>query len=96
GLLGAADDLRPEYVALAVSARLIGGLTCRGLRSPAPEVYVASFGDEQHGTQLVWSEGERHALEVAQGCEVYDILGRRLAAEGSLSVAHSPVYLVQR
>lgn len=86
-----------EYDAATLARRATGGFEgCRGLRSPAPEVYVASFGDEQHGTQLVWSEGERHALEVAQGCEVYDILGRRLAAEGSLSVAHSPVYLVQR
>lgn len=94
GLLADNAEPRPECLAFAVSSRLTGGLSCRGIRSPAPDVYVAEFAANDRVSQVAWTEGLPADLPVPPGVRAFDVIGRLLPVAPTVKVTTSPLYLV--
>lgn len=95
GLLGRDDDLRPEYLAFAVSSRLIGGLECAGIRSPETGLFVATFGRSGPVVEVLWSSGAEHRVASGGAVLAFDCLGGALPAGQEVVVGVRPVYLVR-
>lgn len=96
GLNGARGECRESFLAVAVNARLLGGLTPAGVEQPQPELYVLSFGGTHLTARVLWSEGGARTLKVPVDAELYDLLGRRLDAKGELALGARPVYWLTR
>lgn len=93
GLVEANGRPRPELIAWAVNARLVGGLECQGLSTLAASVYVTRFSALQNEIEVAWSEGQPYRFEPPAEAQTYDHLGR-LLAPGPLDLTAAPVYVV--
>ena len=89
--------IKPLLAARAVLASFVDGAGTPVRSEPVPGLDVHTYPTREKTTvALAWShDGETHALPVARGVRVLDVMGNPLAVrDGAVAVDTEPVYLI--